>query len=355
MMTMRQALTRSKNLVSIRILMAIGVDYAQEYIGHFGLAPQHPAYLTMALGAGVVTPLQMAEGYSVFANGGSRVRSYLIDRIEDDQGRVLARTAPTVTRQERRASHRPSNAFIMTSMMKDVVRYGTAVRAMSLGRTDLAGKTGTTNDARDAWFSALTRRWWALPGWVLTITAAWAVAKPAAAAQLLPIWIHYVAQALKGTPEVDVPTPSGIVERALALAPRRCRVLLRGIPEHQPGSGPEQPQQRPQANGGHRGPGHAGRTTPGPDALHASAAGCPGHASPNPAARCGGQGKGAVVLMSAPGRPGSPLTALALIQTHQVCWISADMHQVLAQTKQYFIRGEVPPPKSYVAMQPGPL
>lgn len=155
----------------------------------------------------------MAEGYSVFANGGSRVRSYLIDRIEDDQGRVLARTAPTVAGKNAEQAIDPRNAFIMTSMMKDVVRYGTAVRAMSLGRTDLAGKTGTTNDARDAWFSGFNP---ALVGiaWVGFDNNRSLGGGETGGGAALPIWIHYMAQALKGVPEVDTPVPAGIVERA---------------------------------------------------------------------------------------------------------------------------------------------
>ena len=224
MMTMRQALTRSKNLVSIRILMAIGTDYAQEYIGRFGFgAKQHPAYLTMALGAGVVTPLQMAEGYAVFANGGYRVRSYIIDRIEDNQGRVLARTTPSEVGKNAEQTIDPRNAFIMTSMMKDVVRYGTATRAMTLGRMDLAGKTGTTNDSRDAWFSGFNARLVGI-AWVGFDNNRSLGGGETGGGAALPIWIHYMTQALKGVPEVEAPVPAGVVERAGAGA--------RGGPEY---------------------------------------------------------------------------------------------------------------------------
>lgn len=214
MMTLRQALTRSKNLVSIRALMAIGTDYAQEHIQNFGFMPkQHPAYLTMALGAGVVTPLQMAEGYSVFANGGSRVKSYFIDRIEDAHGKLIARTAPTEAGKNAPQTLDPRNAFIMTSMMRDVVRYGTAARAMSLGRNDLAGKTGTTNDARDAWFAGFNP---SLVGiaWVGFDNNKSLGGGETGGGAALPIWIGYMKHALAGVPEVDTPVPQGIVTRA---------------------------------------------------------------------------------------------------------------------------------------------
>lgn len=215
MMTMRQALIRSKNLVSIRILMAIGTDYAQQYIQRFGFgAKQHPAYLTMALGAGVVTPLQMAEGYSVFANGGWRVRSYLIDYIKDSKGNVIAKTTPTVAGEaSTQQTLDPRNAFITTSMMKDVVRFGTAVRAMSLGRMDLAGKTGTTNDSRDAWFSGFNP---SLVGiaWVGFDNNRSLGGGETGGGAALPIWMGYMANALKGVPEVDQPVPKGMVEKA---------------------------------------------------------------------------------------------------------------------------------------------
>ncbi|WP_022653295.1 penicillin-binding protein 1A [Aquaspirillum serpens] len=214
MMTMRQALTRSKNLVSVRILMAVGTDYAQDYLQRFGFMPkQHPAYLTMALGAGMVTPLQMAEAYSVFANGGYRVKSYFIERIEDERGYVVARTAPLVAGQNAPQAIDPRNAFIMTSMMRDVVRYGTATRAMSLGRGDLAGKTGTTNDARDAWFAGYN------PDIVGVAWMGFDDNKPLGGGETgggaaLPIWIGYMQHALKHLPEVDQPIPAGLVEQA---------------------------------------------------------------------------------------------------------------------------------------------
>ncbi|OWY37725.1 penicillin-binding protein [Xenophilus sp. AP218F] len=211
MISMRRGLTLSKNLVSVRVLMATGTDYAQQYIQRFGFsAKQHPAYLTMALGAGSVTPLQMAEGYSVFANGGFRAKAYFIDRIEDQTGRVLAKTVPTVAGQNAPQAIDPRNAFIMTSMLRDVVRYGTGFRAMSLGRMDLAGKTGTTSDWKDAWFVGFNPN---------LVAATWVgFDQPRSLGRYgyggtaaLPIWINYMGNALKGQPEVDLPVPAGIV------------------------------------------------------------------------------------------------------------------------------------------------
>ncbi|KMN50628.1 penicillin-binding protein [Chromobacterium violaceum] len=211
MITLRQGLTRSKNLVSVRVLMAVGTDYAQQYIQRFGFsAKQHPAYLPMALGAGSVTPLQMVEGYSVFANGGYRTKAFFIDRIEDQSGRVLAKTVPTVAGQNAQQAIDPRNAFIMRSMLGDVVRYGTGFRAMSLGRTDLAGKTGTTSDWKDAWFVGFNPN---------LVAATWVgFDQPRSLGRYgyggtaaLPIWINYMGNALKGQPEVDLPVPQGIV------------------------------------------------------------------------------------------------------------------------------------------------
>jgi penicillin-binding protein 1A len=211
MMTMRRALIKSKNLVSIRILQAITPEFAQSYIGKFGFSPQqHPAYLTMALGAGSVTPLQLAEGYAVFANTGYRVHAYFIDRIEDSRGNVLAKTQPEVAGQNATRTLDPRNAFIMTSMMHDVTRFGTAAKVNALGRNDLAGKTGTTSDSRDAWFAGYQ------PG---LVAVAWIGfdqprslgSNETGGAAALPIWIDYMGKMLKGVPDYQYPVPEGIV------------------------------------------------------------------------------------------------------------------------------------------------
>ncbi|WP_184035311.1 penicillin-binding protein 1A [Chitinivorax tropicus] len=213
--TLRNALTKSKNLVSIRILMAITPQYAQEYITRFGFDPKnHPPYLTMALGAGSVTPLQMAGGYAVFANGGYRVTPYFIDRIEDGKGNVLAKTQPEEAGKNAKQVIDPRNAFIMTSIMSDVVRRGTAAKAMTLGRGDLAGKTGTTNDQYDAWFAGFQRNLVAVSWMGYDQPRSLGNAETGGQAAL-PIWIGYMGKALKGEPEFKPVIPEGVVAKPL--------------------------------------------------------------------------------------------------------------------------------------------
>ena len=153
-MTMRRGLAKSKNMISIRILKSISPAYAQQWIKRFGFdADKHPAYLTMALGAGAVTPLQMASAYSVFANGGYRVNPLLISRITDSKGHIINEArVPVLDESARTIDAR--NAFIMTSLLQEVTRSGTAAKAQAtLKRPDVYGKTGTTNDSHDAWFA----------------------------------------------------------------------------------------------------------------------------------------------------------------------------------------------------------
>lgn len=208
---LRQALTKSKNLVSIRVIQTIGPRYAQDYITRFGFAAKdHPAYLTMALGAGSVTPWQMATAYAVFANGGYRVKPNLIAKIVDQNGRVLAETKFTKAGQGAPRVIDARNAFIMNSMMQDVIRRGTATRALQLGRNDLAGKTGTTNDHFDAWFAGYNPK---------QVAVAWVgYDKPRAlggsetgGAAALPIWIKYMATALRGVPDAEPVAPDGVM------------------------------------------------------------------------------------------------------------------------------------------------
>lgn len=209
--SMRNALTKSKNLVSIRILMAITPQYAQEYVTRFGFDPKsHPPYLTMALGAGSVTPLQIAGGYSIFANGGFRVTPYFIDRIEDGKGQVLARTEPEMVGKNAQQVIDPRNAFIMTSIMGDVVRRGTAAKAAILGRHDLAGKTGTTNDQFDAWFAGFQRTVVAV-AWMGYDQPRSLGGSETGGQAALPIWISYMGKALKNVPEYQPTVPEGVV------------------------------------------------------------------------------------------------------------------------------------------------
>ena len=153
-MPMRTALMKSKNMVSIRILNNIGTKYAQGYVTKFGFdADRHPAYLPMALGAGQVTPLQMATAYSVFANGGYRVNPYLIADVTDPRGAVVSHPQPLVAGETAPNAISARNAYVMNSLLQSVAQHGTGARTNQLKRSDLAGKTGTTNDSHDAWFA----------------------------------------------------------------------------------------------------------------------------------------------------------------------------------------------------------
>jgi penicillin-binding protein 1A len=209
--TIRNALTRSKNMVSIRLLQSITPEYAQDYITRFGFDPaKHPPYLTMALGAGTVTPWEMAAGYAVFANGGYRVDPYVIKEIHDGNGRLIARTDPPVAGDSAPRVLDERNAWLLDSMMQDVVRHGTATRARALNRDDLAGKTGTTNDYLDAWFCGY--------GGDVVAVAWMGYSQPknlgrgeTGGAAALPIWIDYMRVALQGAPVVARARPDGLL------------------------------------------------------------------------------------------------------------------------------------------------
>ncbi len=210
-MRVRTALAKSKNTVSIRILRSIGASYAQDYASRFGFDPkQTPPYLTLALGAGQTNPLQMAGAYAVFANGGFRVKPHFIKRIEDARGNLIFEEVPPVAGQSAEQAIDPRNAFIMTTLLRDVVRYGTATKALTLGRGDLAGKTGTTNDSFDAWFAGYNA---ALVGvaWVGYDQPRSLGDRETGGGVALPIWIQYMRTALKGVPEVPLKPPPGVV------------------------------------------------------------------------------------------------------------------------------------------------
>lgn len=211
-MTMRTGLAKSKNMISIRILQSVGAQNAQDWITKFGFeAERHPPYLTMALGAGAVTPMQMATAYSVFANGGYRVNPYLISKITDQKGAVIIETKPPVLDESMRVID-ARNAFIMDSLLQEVTSAGTAAKAKAaLGRGDIFGKTGTTNDAIDAWFA----------GFHPTLAAVvWfgfdnprslgSTGAETGGGLSLPIWISYMQQALQGVPVVALEPPEGI-------------------------------------------------------------------------------------------------------------------------------------------------
>jgi penicillin-binding protein 1A len=198
-------------MVSIRLLKSIGTQYAQDYVTRFGYdAEKHPPYLTMALGAGSVTPWQHLTGYSVFANGGYRIEPYIVRQILDDKGKVLAEAQPVVAGDEQLRVLDPRNAYLMDSMMHDVVRRGTATKALSLKRGDLAGKTGTTNDYIDAWFC----------GYQATVVGiAWiGFDQPkklgnneTGGSAALPMWIGFMEKALHGVPESYPEVPDDLV------------------------------------------------------------------------------------------------------------------------------------------------
>ncbi|MFN0305849.1 MAG: penicillin-binding protein 1A [Burkholderiales bacterium] len=210
-MRLRTALAKSKNMVSIRVLQAIGTRYAQEFVGRFGFdADKHPPYLTMALGAGSVTPMQMARGYAVFANGGFRVDPYLITKIVDDRGNLLAEAQPAKAAVDAPRVLDSRNAFIMDTMLRDVIRVGTAVRANVLGRNDLSGKTGTTNDYNDAWFVGYQQSLVAA-AWLGFDTPKRLGNNETGALAALPIWINYMSRVLKNVPQSPILPPDSVV------------------------------------------------------------------------------------------------------------------------------------------------
>ncbi|WP_423709054.1 penicillin-binding protein 1A [Undibacterium sp. WLX3042] len=210
-MTMRKGLTKSKNMISIRILNRIGAKYGQEYTSRFGFLPEkNPPYLTLALGAGAVTPLQMAGAYAVFANGGYKVNPYLISKITDNNGNVLVTAKPDKAGDESNRVIDERNAFLIDSMLKDVVRYGTAAKAMVLKRPDLAGKTGTTNDSFDAWFAGYQAKIVGI-AWIGFDQPKNLGNRETGGGLALPIWIGFMQKALKDIPIEERPVPNGII------------------------------------------------------------------------------------------------------------------------------------------------
>ncbi|PRF06600.1 penicillin-binding protein 1A [Burkholderia multivorans] len=209
-MSMRTALQRSRNLVSIRILNHIGTKYAQQYITRFGFdADRHPAYLPMALGAGLVTPLQMAGAYSVFANGGYRVNPYLIAEVTDPNGAIVARAQPLMAEQNAPRAIDARNAYVMNSLLQSVAQRGTGAKTNVLKRTDLAGKTGTTNDSHDAWFAGYQHTLAAI-AWIGYDNPRSLGDRETGGGLALPVWIDYMGAALKGVPDFKPTMPDGV-------------------------------------------------------------------------------------------------------------------------------------------------
>ena len=212
-MPLKQALAKSKNMVSIRILQSVGVHYAQDWITRFGFdADKHPPYLTMALGAGSVTPMQMTSAYSVFANGGHRVTPMLITRVADSKGRVLLETKPPVLDESARVID-ARNAFVMTNLMGEVARAGTAAAVYAtFKRTDLYGKTGTTNDSLDTWFAGFQPNLVAVV-WIGYDNPRKLGDRETGGGLSLPVWIEYMTHALKKLPRQDLVVPEGVMQR----------------------------------------------------------------------------------------------------------------------------------------------
>lgn len=210
-MSMKRGLARSRNLISIRVLQSITPQYAQDWVTRFGFdAERNPPYLTMALGAGSVTPMQLAAGFGVFANGGYRVNPFLITRVTDHTGKILVDGQPAQPSESNRAID-ARNAFIMNTMLQEVARSGTAARAQAtLKRPDLYGKTGTTNDSMDAWFAGYQPT---LVGvvWMGYDTPRNLGARETGGGLSLPIWIDFMQTALKGVPVAQLTPPEGVV------------------------------------------------------------------------------------------------------------------------------------------------
>jgi penicillin-binding protein 1A len=212
-MSMRTGLAKSKNMVSIRILQAVGPRAAQEWVTRFGFdEDKHPPYLTMALGAGSVTVMQMATGYSVFANGGYLVRPHLITRITDYKNRVLVESPPKAPTEDAPRAIPERNAFVMSSLLQEVTRSGTAARAQSLlKRQDVYGKTGTTNDAMDAWFAGYHPNMAAVV-WIGYDTPRKLGDRETGGGLSLPVWIKFMETALQSQPSTTLRVPEGVVQ-----------------------------------------------------------------------------------------------------------------------------------------------
>ena len=210
-MTMRTALAKSKNMVSIRLLQASGVHFVQDYATRFGFeADKIPPYLTMALGAVSVTPWQMVTAYSVFANGGYRIQPYIVRNIINEKNEVLAEAQPVEAGDESLQAIDPRNAYLMDSLLRGVTISGTAARAsVILKRHDLAGKTGTTNDFVDAWFCGYQRT---VVGcsWIGFDQPKNMGSGETGGTAALPTWIAYMAKVLKDVPESFMPQPEGL-------------------------------------------------------------------------------------------------------------------------------------------------
>ena len=210
---LRTALARSRNLVSVRLVQMLGVDPARTWAARFGFdIDKQPANLTLALGAGSTTPLQLASAYGVFANGGHVLPPVVIERITDAQGKVLFEAAPPPVLADLAPAVPERNLFITNSMLQTVTSSGTAARAQgTLKRPDLYGKTGTTNDSLDAWFAGFQPTMTAV-AWMGYDTPRKLGDRETGGGLSLPIWIAYMETALKGVPVAEMTAPQGVVQ-----------------------------------------------------------------------------------------------------------------------------------------------
>jgi len=213
-MPLHTALAKSVNMVTLRVLMAVGVHYARDWITRFGFdADKHPAYLPMGLGAGAVTPMQMVGAYSVFANGGYRLNPWVVTRVADQMGHVLLQSEPPVLQESSRAID-ARNAFVMQRLLNEVTRVGTAAKAQALlKRADLYGKTGTTNDSVDTWFAGYQPTLAAVV-WMGYDTPRSLGDRETGGGLSLPIWISFMETALRDVPEQEPEVPDGVVNIA---------------------------------------------------------------------------------------------------------------------------------------------
>ncbi|MEN0105788.1 MAG: penicillin-binding protein 1A [Pseudomonas sp.] len=255
---LREALYKSRNLVSIRLLQAIGIDYALDYVSRFGFNKQDlPRNLSMALGTANLTPVEIAGGWSTFANGGYKVQPYLIQSIHSRNGDALyvanppsapgenddqpasvvdpaaiaenlpatTSTAPTPAVAERIVDARTT--YILTSMLQDVIKRGTGRRALAMGRSDIAGKTGTTNESKDSWFSGFNA------DYMTTVWTGFDQPESLGSHEFggtvaLPIWMSYMSAALKDKPAHMLPEPPGLL--TLRIDPVSGRAASPGTP-----------------------------------------------------------------------------------------------------------------------------
>ena len=265
---LREALYKSRNLVSIRLLQTLGIPQTLDYIQRFGFKPEDlPANLSLALGTATLTPMEIATGWTAFANGGYKIEPYLIERIEDRDGKEILRTNPArvpernianaapaemseattvayaqgdslITNDTAEASYQQPRyaeqiiddrtAYIMTSMLQDVIKRGTGRRALEMGRGDIAGKTGTTNESKDSWFSGYNAD---------IVTTVWTgFDQPQSLGRheyggtvALPIWMKYMSTVLEGTPEHAPAEPEGIL--TLRIDPKSGRAAAPGTPD----------------------------------------------------------------------------------------------------------------------------